>query len=286
MINALSVDVEDYWNVFLRDWLGIADAEPAEAVVRNTEWFLQTLEEFGIKATFFVVGEVALKFPNLLREIANRGHEVGSHGYGHWEIHRIDRDRFRYEVVESKRIIEDITGQKVRGHRAPSFSIMPATCWALEEISSAGYEYDSSIFPFRGNRYGWPSFSKGICKVKLPNGRSIIEVPLSTVRIFGINLPACGGGYLRHFSYLYTRWAMKRIQPSRPVIVYVHPYDIDTEPGPEEIENACANGPIRAKMQHLLQLRNRHTMKSKLNRLLNDYPFGRICDVIGATLME
>lgn len=146
------------------------------------------------------------------------------------------------------------------GHRAPSFSITPKTCWALETLTEAGYKYDSSIFPFSGRRYGWPGFCQDICNLELPNGKSIIEVPMSTTRIFGKNLPACGGGYLRHFPYFYTRWAMDRILQKRPAVVYLHLYDMDTSPGPTHIETELPKASKRSKLRHVLQLRNRSTV--------------------------
>jgi polysaccharide deacetylase family protein (PEP-CTERM system associated) len=282
MINGFSIDVEDYWKILSCDWLG-KDMKPTEAVLRNTKKILSILDEYNVKATFFVLGEVAEKFPNLVREINELGHEVGAHGYHHCVIYTINREIFEKEVTDAKKLIEDILGQRVLGHRAPSFSIMPSTHWALDVLSNAGYNYDSSIFPFAGNRYGWPGFSKDICELKLDNGKIIVEVPMSTISLFGKSLPACGGGYLRHFPYLYTQLAMKRMQRKRPAIIYLHPYDLDIEKGTEEIEiKLRTTAPRRSKIRHKIQLHCRHTMESKLKRLLNTYNFAPICDVIAA----
>jgi hypothetical protein len=160
---------------------------------------------------------------------------------------------------------------------------MPQTRWALEILSEVGFSYDSSVFPFSGRRYGWPGFSLDICEVELPNGRSIIEVPMSTVRIFGKSIPACGGGYIRHFPYLYTHWAMKRVQRDRPAIVYMHPDDINTAPPPKKIRAALTKALWRSKLWHARRLHNRHTMESKLNRLLSEFRFTPIRDVIATT---
>lgn len=284
IVNALSIDVEDYWKIFSCDWLG-EDMEPTEAVVRNTEKVLGILDSYNVKATFFVLGEVAKKFPDLVHEIHNLGHEVGVHGYKHFIIYTINREKFYQEVSDAKKLIEDILGQRVNGHRAPSFSIMPETQWALDVLSLTGYQYDSSVFPFAGNRYGWPEFSKDICELELDNGNNLIEVPMSTVSILGKSLPACGGGYLRHFPYVYTQWAMKKIQKKRPAIVYFHPYDLDIEKGPDKIEAVVkTTAPRRSKFRHAMQLHCRHTMETKIHRLLSTYKFAPICDVIASVL--
>lgn len=287
MMNALTIDVEDYWKIFSRDWLYV-DTEPTDAVVRNTNFLLSILDRHGVKCTFFVVGEVAAKFPQLVQEVASCNHEIAAHGYQHFEIYRISRRQFYQEVSDTKKLLEDITGQNVQGHRAPSFSIVPETQWALEVLCEAGFQYDSSIFPFAARRYGWPDFGRDIRKVPLPNGKSIIEVPLSTAWLLGKVLPACGGGYLRHFPIWYTNWAINRIQRLRPVIVYMHPYDFDAdpEPGSAQIEAMLANAPKRSKRRHALQLRNRHTMELKLNWLLSNFQFTTIQDVIATRLRD
>ncbi|MBA7472912.1 hypothetical protein ES707_08244 [subsurface metagenome] len=283
MINAFTIDVEDYWSIFSRDWLGI-EAEPSEAVVRNTEWFLETLERFNIKATFFILGEVAAKFPGLIRKISQAGHEIGSHGFSHRQIFKLTEEQFRSEVAESKKLLEDITGLAVSGHRAPAFSIMPSTKWALEVLAQESFKYDSSVYPIAGKRYGWPGFSKGICKVDLPSGRSIIEVPLSTVTVLGKTLPAAGGGYIRHFPYVVTKCSIKRIQKQRPAIVYMHPYEIDTELRPFPTGHLCSEDKKEVIKLHRLQLRNRDTMHRKINKLLSDFDFAPLKKVISETL--
>ena len=158
-LNALTIDIEDYWSIFSRDWLHI-DAEPSDAVVRNTEWFLQTLAQHNVKATFFILGEVAKKFPSIIKKIAEDGHEIGAHGFSHRQIFKLTEEEFRREVADCKKLLEDTTSGPVLGHRAPAFSIMPETKWALEVLAEEGFEYDSSIYPIAGGRYGWPGFSR------------------------------------------------------------------------------------------------------------------------------
>ncbi len=282
MINALSIDVEDYWSILSRDWLHI-DIEPTERVIRNTEWFLETLEQYKTKATFFILGEVARKYPDLIKKIAENGHEIGAHGFSHRQIFKLTEEEFRCEVSDCKKLLEDITSSAVLGYRAPAFSIMPKTKWALEILAQEGFRYDSSIYPIAGNRYGWPGFGKDICKVDLPSGRSIIEVPMSTITILGKTLPAAGGGYIRHFPYTVTKWTMKRIQKARPAIVYMHPYEIDSEPKPFQIKHLSCDDKIRAVKFHKLQLRNRDAVRDKILALLSEFDFTTLRQVIDNT---
>jgi polysaccharide deacetylase family protein (PEP-CTERM system associated) len=279
MVNAFTIDVEDYWNILSRDWLS-EDIEPTKAVVRNTEWFLQTLGDHNVKATFFILGEVAKKFPSLVRKIAEEGHEIGIHGFSHRQIFKLTEEEFRCEIADCKKLLEDITSSCVLGHRAPAFSIMPQTKWALEILAQEGFKYDSSVYPISGKRYGWPGFSKDICKIDLPSGCTIIEVPMSTVTVFGRALPAAGGGYIRHFPYVVTKWAIKHIQKTRPAVVYMHPYEIDTERRRFEMGHLSKKGERQATRFHRLQLRNRCSVKKKLLKLLADFEFTTIKRIV------
>jgi polysaccharide deacetylase family protein (PEP-CTERM system associated) len=279
MINAFTIDVEDYWSIFSRDWLGI-EAEPSDAVLRNTEWFLETLARHNVKATFFILGEIAEKFPSLIRKIAGDGHEIGSHGFSHRQIFRLTEEEFQREVADCRKLLEDITSSRIQGYRAPAFSITPQTKWALEILAQEGFKYDSSIYPISGRRYGWPEFNKGICKVDLPSGRSIVEVPMSTVSILGKNIPVAGGGYIRHFPYTVTRWAIRHICKLRPVVVYVHLYEIDTQDRPFSVGHLGRKDAKRVFKFHRMQLRNRVTEKTKFINLLNDFEFTTIQRII------
>ncbi len=279
MLNALSIDVEDYWSIFSRDWLHL-EVEPSDAVIKNTEWFLDVLAQHDVKATFFILGEVAEKFPSLIKKISEQGHEIGSHGFSHKQIFKLAEEEFRTEVADSKKLLEDIAGKEVLGHRAPAFSIMPETKWALEILAEEGFKYDSSVYPISGKRYGWAGFSKDICKIDLPSGRSIIEVPMSTVTIFGKTLPAAGGGYIRHFPCICTRWAIRRIQRNRPAIVYVHPYEIDTQQQEFPTRHLPDKHCKKILGFHRMQLRNRNTVKNKVFRLLSDFRFTTVREII------
>jgi len=284
MLNALSIDVEDYWSILARDWLHI-DAEPSGAVERNTKWFLDTLAEHSVKATFFILGEVAEKFPALVAQISKDGHEIGVHGFYHRQIFKITEQEFAHEVGDAKKLLEDIASVSVLGHRAPAFSVNSTTQWALEVLAREGFEYDSSISPMAGKRYGWPGFHKGIHRMQLPSGRSIIEVPMSTVTLLGKEL-VVGGGYIRHFPYAFTKWAIKYIQRRKPVIIYMHPYEIDTEHKPFSTEHLSQKDETRVIRFHKMQLRNRKSMPYKVHSLLSQFKFTTISEVISRTLVE
>jgi polysaccharide deacetylase family protein (PEP-CTERM system associated) len=280
MIHALTIDVEDYHNLIARDWLG-REGSPTRAVVDNTQRLLKTFADHSAKGTFFVLGEVAESYPELIREIAAAGHELGVHGYYHRQIFNLTRESFRREIADAKAIIEDISGVAVSGHRAPAFSIMPQTQWALEVLAEEGFIYDSSIFPIAGRRYGWPGFRSDIHELSLPKGGSIIEAPLSTVMLLGRRFPACGGGYIRHFPGAVSCWAMRRVQRDRPAIVYLHPYEIES---PHALPKGdIAQNPPLARF-HRLQQRNRSTTEAKIIRLLAGFQFTTLWDVIVRSL--
>ena len=282
MINALTIDVEDYSSVVWRDWLGL-EIKPTEAVVRNTEWFLERLAANGVKATFFILGEVVQTFPALVKRIAEQGHELGVHGHSHKQIFKLRPEEFRQEISRCKKALEDTVSARVCGHRAPAFSVMPETQWSLEILAEEGFKYDSSVFPIAGKRYGWPGFEPGISRIELASGRTIIEVPMSTVTVLGKTLPAAGGGYIRHLPYFFTKWCMKRIIKTRPVIVYMHPYEIDTEQRPLEMTHLSAEAKAKAVKFHRMQLRNRSSMAGKIQKLLADFEFGTLGQVIENT---
>ena len=285
MINALTVDVEDYHNIVAQDWLGI-DASPTRAVVDNTNRLLELLSRRNVRATFFILGEVAEKYPGLVRDIAGSGHELGVHGYRHRQLFKLTPDEFRCGVSKAKALVEDAIGAEVAGHRAPAFSIIPATQWALEVVAEVGFRFDSSVFPIAGRRYGWPGFRPDIHEIALDSGRTIIEVPMSTVSIAGRSLPACGGGYLRHFPLAFTRWAIRRVSRHRPAIAYLHPYEIEGSVDPPDTSTLGAKDARRLRRLHRLQMRNRHTVEGKILRLLDEFEFAPVTDVIREAIGE
>jgi len=283
MINALTIDVEDYYNVFARDRLG-ADGPPSEAVVINTDRIVDMLAGQGVRATFFVLGEVGRSYPELVARIAAAGHELGVHGMRHRQVFKLSPEQFASDAAEAKKIIEDCAGREAPGYRAAAFSIRPDTSWALAVLAEAGFRYDSSIFPISGRRYGWPGFRKDIHELTLPGGGRIVEAPATTFQLPGLALPVCGGGYLRHFPYWVTRVAAGRIGRHRPVIVYMHPYELDVSPPPDHFASALAGADGRTRRFHAAQLAGRGGMRRKLARLLRDFAFAPLGQVIARTL--
>jgi len=283
MIHALTIDVEDEHNVVARDWLG-RDGPPSRMVVENTHRLLEDCAAHGTRGTFFVLGEVAATYPELIREIAAGGHELGVHGFYHRQLFKLTPESFRNEVADAKAMIEDLIGAEAPGHRAPAFSLMPSTRWGLEVLAEAGFRYDSSIFPINGRRYGWPGFRSDIHEIRLDSGRTIIEAPLSTVALFGKRLPVCGGGYFRHFPGGVTRWAMRRIGREQPAILYLHPYEIDVTAEMPDMSVLDRAGASRMRRYYRLQLRNRDTVEGKLVTLLREFEFKPLGEVIDHVL--
>ncbi len=275
ILNALSVDVEDYFQVSAfsdvvpyRDW-----GRFESRVERNTLRLLDLFDQRKAKATFFILGWVAERCPRLVREIALRGHEVGSHGYAHRTIDQCTPEEFRDEVRGAKRLLEDLSQAPVIGYRAPSFSITERTLWALEILAEEGFRYDSSIFPIRHDRYGMPAAPR--FPHAIPFGdRSLFEFPMSTVRPWGaFNLPVAGGGYLRLFPYRVTSWGIRRINQAerQPVMVYLHPWEIDPE-------QPRINGRSLARWRHTLNLTK---TAGRLGRLLGEFRFAPVREVLG-----
>lgn len=228
--NLLSIDVEDYFHVE-----AFADRIPfsswpqfSSRVRRNTERILEMLAEHGQHGTFFVLGWVAEREPGLVRAIAAAGHELACHSYAHRRVFTLTPKQFREDLRKAKNVIEDIAGIRIAGYRAPTFSIRKDSLWALEILAEEGCIYDSSVFPIRHDLYGMPEAPRFTFNYALPNGGSIVEVPPSTIRVWGANFAVAGGGYLRHLPMSYTNWGMRAIRKERqPVNVYFHPWEID-----------------------------------------------------------
>lgn len=231
--NAITVDVEDYFHVeafanhIERDTWG----EREVRVVANTHRLLDMFEQYQVCGTFFVLGWVAERFPQLVKDIAARGHEVACHGYSHRLVYKQSRQEFLEETQRAQRILEDLTGTPVLGYRAASYSIVNKSIWALDVLSDLGFQYDSSIFPVRHDNYGIPDAKTEPYVHATANGRGIVEFPLTTKDVFGYRLPVAGGGYFRLFPYALTRAALRSInrRERRPFIFYLHPWEIDPE---------------------------------------------------------
>ena len=229
---AFSTDVEDYFQAealrgfFPRDtW-----AAQEDRAVANTERVLALLDETGARGTFFVLGWIAERHPDLVRRIAAAGHEVASHGTDHELITRQTPEEFREDARRARVLLQDLSGQEVIGYRAPSYTVVRDTRWALDILAELGYRYDSSIFPIRRRRYGIPGAPRWPHRLALPSGRALAEFPLPTVRALGVNLPATGGAYLRLLPYGFQLRALRSmLAAGRPFVVNVHPWELDPE---------------------------------------------------------
>jgi polysaccharide deacetylase family protein (PEP-CTERM system associated) len=229
--NVVTVDVEDYFHAeAFSDVVDRARWDSyASRVVPNTRRLLQLLATLNVRATFFVLGWVAERFPDLVREIAAGGHELGCHSYWHRLIYELDAAEFREDTRRAKDILEQLTGQPVAGYRAPTYSVVHRSAWALEILAELGFTYDSSIFPIHHDRYGMPDAPRAPFRFQTPGG-PMTEFPITTFRVAGHNLPVGGGGYLRLLPKLYTRIGLKRAQSEGvPIVIYIHPWEVDPD---------------------------------------------------------
>jgi len=271
--NALTVDVEDYFQVsaFAKsitpsDW----DKHPLR-VEENTNRLLDLCDEYQIKATFFILGWVAERKKELVREIARRGHEVASHGYSHQLVYNQSPEVFRKETVLAKNILEDIIQQPILGYRAASYSITEKSQWALDILAESGFIYDSSIFPVRHDRYGIPDAPEHPYILKTPAGHSIIEFPLSTVKLINYKLPIAGGGYFRLYPYWLSKMGLKQInRQQKQFIFYLHPWEID----PEQPRIPAS---WFSRFRHY---NNLDKCEARLKNLMTDFKFGTAWEVL------
>jgi polysaccharide deacetylase family protein (PEP-CTERM system associated) len=278
--NLLTFDVEDYYHLFYRNQLN-RDLEPTQEVENCTRLILDILTEKEVHATFFIVGKVALRFPELVRKIVAAGHEVASHGYEHIYVNQIGKDRFRNDLKKSKHVIEDLIGSQVYGFRAPEFSVDDSTPWAFEVLAEIGFKYDSSLFPVKGRRYGSEGIPQTTYDIDTSSG-TIREIPLSSVTILKKRIPAAGGGYLRVFPFWFNCWAIRRMnQEGRPAVVYMHPYEFATRPLPIRFNGNGLSRHFNALLQHRKQLINRSQSSTKLEYLVKTFKFQTISDFLG-----
>ena len=277
--NALTVDVEDYFHVSAfagsinqRDW-----GNHPLRVENNTQRLLDLFDEFGVKATFFVLGWVAEKVPGLVKEIAAREHEVACHGYSHQLVYNQTPKVFREETLRSKRLLEDIVQVPVRGYRAASYSITERSLWALVILSEAGFDYDSSIFPVRHDRYGMPDAPEYPHILETQAGGSIIEFPLSTAKIINYRLPVSGGGYFRLYPYWLSRAGLRQVnRKQKPFIFYLHPWEIDPD------QPTISAGWL-SRFRHY---KNLDKCESRLRKLMTDFQFGTVWGVLESLDLE
>lgn len=273
IVNALTVDVEDYFhvsafaaNVQRSQW----DALESR-VCRNTDVLLSLFEKAGVRGTFFVLGWVAQRFPALVRRIHEAGHEIASHSFAHGLVYDATPESFTQDLRQAKAAIFDACGVEVRGYRAPSYSITRQSLWALDVLIDEGYEYDSSIYPVRHDRYGIPDWQREIHAIARPSG-TLWELPGSTIRRAGMNLPIGGGGYFRLLPYWWTRRGIARLNrvENRPAVFYIHPWEVD--PDQPRIKSS--------RLSEFRHYRNLGETQGRLIQLLKDFQFGSISDVL------
>jgi len=272
-LNALTVDLEEYFQVsnFKKlidraDW----DTLPSR-VIEPTHRLLDLFDETDNKATFFALGWIAERNPKLLRTIADRGHEIACHGYGHELVYELGPERFRGDLKRAQAVIEDATGCAVRGYRAPSYSITKASLWALPILIEEGFDFDSSIFPVRHPRYGIPDFARWPVRLGFGDGVSIREFPLTTLSLGLFNLPLAGGAYLRFLPPALFRWGVARLEAAgRPTVLYVHPWEIDPDQPRQPVSR-------RVRVNHY---HNLDAAEARLRGLLERFEFHSLGDVL------
>ncbi len=272
IINAMSVDVEDYFQVGAfektidpKDW----DTLPCR-VEQNTNAVLDIFAEADVKATFFTLGWVAERYPQIIKRIVAEGHEIASHGMKHVRAFAQTPEEFRADVRQSKALLEDISGEAIKGYRAASFSIGSGNLWALDVLGEEGYLYSSSVYPIHHDHYGMPGAPR--FSFQPDKNKAFTEIPVTTVEVMGKRIPCGGGGYFRLLPYSLSRWAMRRVneRDQQPCIFYFHPWEID--PGQPRQNNASA----KSKFRHYTNL---DVMASKLKTALRDFRWSRVDQV-------
>jgi polysaccharide deacetylase family protein (PEP-CTERM system associated) len=242
---------------------------------RNCDRLLRLFDRHRVRATFFTVGWCAERHPDLMGRIARQGHEIACHSYRHRRVDQMTPEQFREDTSKAMRIIQETTGVKAVGYRAPSWSINDSVPWAFEILAELGLEYDSSIFPIKHDLYGMPHGPRNLFRMTFDGGRFLYEMPASTMSVLGHNVPIGGGGYLRHSPYWYTRAMMRRInRAGQPVVVYVHPWEIDPDPPP-----VSGLSPL----QRFRTYGSTGTLEYKLDKLLNDFEFVATIDYVRLT---
>lgn len=267
MFNALSVDVEDWFQVgaFERvidraDWDTLTPR-----VARNTNLILDQFAKAGVKGTFFTLGWVAERNPELIRRIVAEGHELASHGWDHARVFTLDAATFAADLARARAVLEDTGGVAVTGYRAPSFSIDARTPWAHRVLAEAGYAYSSSVAPVRHDHYGWPEAPR-FAFAPLADS-DLVEMPVTTARLAGRTLAAGGGGFFRLLPYAFSAWAIRQVNgEGQSAILYFHPWEIDYE------QPRVANAPLKSKLRHYANLGE---MSAKLDRLIGDFEWTR-----------
>ncbi|MEO1420086.1 MAG: XrtA system polysaccharide deacetylase [Pseudomonadota bacterium] len=278
--NAITIDVEEHFQVAaFKDAVetGSWPKQPSR-VVANTEKVLAVFDDAAIKGTFFTLGWVAERYPELVRRIQDAGHEVACHGYSHQLIYEQSPKVFREETLRAKRVLEDAIGESVDGYRAASYSITRRSLWALDTLVEAGFRYDSSIFPVHHDNYGIPDSPRHPYQLQAPNGGHLIEFPITTSRVAGVKLPVAGGGYFRLFPYWLTRMGLKRVNEveRRPFVFYLHPWEVD--PAQPRIE--------ASRFSQFRHYNNLDKTEPRLRQLISDFRFTRMDRVLESIALD
>jgi len=275
--HAMTVDVEDYYHVaaFAKvikpsDW----DNWPSR-VEANTHKLLQLFADRDLKITFFILGWVAERYPELVKTIRAQGHEIASHGYSHQLIYSQTPDVFRTETAKSKQILEDLGQAPVIGYRAASYSITRKSLWALDILAELGFTWDSSIFPTRHDNYGIPGSPEEPYRIITSSGASLLEFPLTTAKVCGQAIPAAGGGYFRQYPYALSRWLFERasLNQTKPQIFYLHPWEVDPE------QPRVPNASWFSNFRHYTNLKR---CMPRLEQMITDFQFGTISQSLGS----
>jgi polysaccharide deacetylase family protein (PEP-CTERM system associated) len=269
VINGLSVDVEDWFQVGAfegvidrKDWDGL-DCR----VERNCAVILDLFAEAQVKGTFFTLGWMAQRYPAMMRRIAEAGHELASHGWDHERVFRMDAATFSADIAKASKAIEDASGVRVTGYRAPSFSIDQRTPWAYDVLAEQGYAYSSSVAPVAHDHYGWRDAPRFAFK-PLPVS-DLVEIPVTTALFASRRLAAGGGGFFRVLPYGFSRWAIRQVnlRDQRPAVFYFHPWEIDPD------QPRVANAPLKSRLRHYTNL---GVMAGKLRQLVGEFAWGRM----------
>lgn len=268
MRNAISVDIEDWFQVGAFETVIGRDSWDARAhrVEANSDTVLALFADADVKATFFILGWVAERYPALIRRIAEAGHEIASHGYDHARVFTMDAKSFAQDLEKTRKILEDTSGEAITGYRAPSFSIDPRTPWAHRVLADQGYRYSSSVVPIAHDHYGWPGTPRFAWRPVADS--DLVELPVTTATFAGRTLAAGGGGFFRLLPYRFSRWAIRQVNAeAHPAIIYFHPWEIDPA------QPFVAEAPLKSKIRHYSRL---SAMAGKLERLMGEFQFGRM----------
>ena len=265
--NAMTIDVEDYFQVSaFAPYIERGDWDARECrIERNMSVILDLLDAHETKATFFTLGWIAERYPQLVRDIVSRGHELASHGYGHQRASDLSREAFAEDVGRAKKMLEDLGGVAVKGYRAPSFSIGAGNLWAFDVLQEAGYRYSSSVYPIAHDHYGMPDSPRFAYPVR----DGLLEVPVTTLRMFNRNLPSSGGGYFRLLPYALSRWMIEQVnaRDQQSAVFYFHPWEID--PGQPRVAGIDA----KTKFRHYVNISR---TEARIAQLLSDLSWGRM----------